>query len=313
MNETQPPTLQTPEPQVPEAPETQSIAKQKSLADRILALCVLGSVVVNLGWLAWVSNSDLFGSATSLSVLKPQLIKIVKPPIPQKPKPKKKEPPPPPPKQKPPPPKQRPLKPPPPRTHPVPHRITPPLHRVQVATTHNTRAVSTITVPQTAPNTDQRPTASGDSPQPTAPAPAPVAVTAAPTPPTPAPPAPTRPAPAPAAEKPVERPKPPPPPPPPPPKPKGWVPIETQEATAPDNLDVSADGIETGSTTSNEIVISYTIDESGHIKGARITKSSGNSELDRRVLEALRRARCQPAVQDHIPRESHEEYHFPVG
>ena len=311
MNETQPPTLQIPEPQVPEAPETQSIAKQKSLADRILALCVLGSVVVNLGWLAWVSNSDLFGSAASLSDLKPQLIKIVKPPIPQKPKPKKKEPPPPPPKQKPPPPKQRPLKPPPPRPHPVPHRITPPLHRVQVATTHNTRAVSTITVPQTAPNTDQRPTASGDSvlPTPTHVDPTPPVVHNDPTP--------------------VVRNDPPPvvhndPPPvvhtdPPPvvhhdpPKPKGWVPIETQEATAPDNLDVSADGIESGSTTSNEIVISYTIDESGHIKGARITKSSGNSELDRRVLEALRRARCQPAVQDHIPRESHEEYHFPVG
>jgi len=295
MNETQPPTLQTPEPQVPEAPETQSIAKQKSLADRILALCVLGSVVVNLGWLAWVSNSDLFGSAASLSDLKPQLIKIVKPPIPQKPKPKKKEPPPPPPKQKPPPPKQRLLKPPPPRPHPVPHRITPPLHRVQVATTHNTRAVSTITVPQTAPNTDQRPTASGDSvlPTPTHVDPTPPVVHNDPTP--------------------VVRNDPPPVVHHDPPKPKGWVPIETQEATAPDNLDVSADGIESGSTTSNEIVISYTIDESGHIKGARITKSSGNSELDRRVLEALRRARCQPAVQDHIPRESHEEYHFPVG
>jgi len=193
----------------------------------------------------------------------------------------------------------------------VPHRITPPLHRVQVATTHNTRAVSTITVPQTAPNTDQRPTASGDSvlPTPTHVDPTPPVVHNDPTP--------------------VVRNDPPPvvhndPPPvvhtdPPPvvhhdpPKPKGWVPIETQEATAPDNLDVSADGIESGSTTSNEIVISYTIDESGHIKGARITKSSGNSELDRRVLEALRRARCQPAVQDHIPRESHEEYHFPVG
>jgi len=295
MNETQPPTLQTSEPQVPEAPETQSIAKQKSLADRILALCVLGSVVVNLGWLAWVSNSDLFGSAASLSDLKPQLIKIVKPPIPQKPKPKKKEPPPPPPKQKPPPPKQRLLKPPPPRPHPVPHRITPPLHRVQVATTHNTRAVSTITVPQTAPNTDQRPTASGDSvlPTPTHVDPTPPVVHNDPTP--------------------VVRNDPPPVVHHDPPKPKGWVPIETQEATAPDNLDVSADGIESGSTTSNEIVISYTIDESGHIKGARITKSSGNSELDRRVLEALRRARCQPAVQDHIPRESHEEYHFPVG
>ena len=308
MNETQPPTLQTPEPQVPEAPETQSIAKQKSLADRILALCVLGSVVVNLGWLAWVSNSDLFGSAASLSDLKPQLIKIVKPPIPQKPKPKKKEPPPPPPKQKPPPPKQRPLKPPPPRPHPVPHRITPPLHRVQVATTHNTRAVSTITVPQTAPNTDQKPTASGDSPQPTPPAPTPVA--APPTPPTPAPPAPT-PAPPPPVKH-VEEVKAPPPPPPPPPKPKGWVPIETQEATKVDNIEVKTDGIERDSVNNDSIVISYTIDVTGHVRGAHTTKSCGNSELDNRVLEAVRRTRCAPAIQDHIPHEQPATYVYPV-
>ena len=112
----------TPETQASDiqSPETRSLAKQRSLADRILAYSVVGSVFINIGWLLWVGNSDLFGGAASLSDLKPQLIKIVKPPIPQKPKPKKKEPPPPPPKHQPPPPKQRPLKPPPPRPHPTP-------------------------------------------------------------------------------------------------------------------------------------------------------------------------------------------------
>lgn len=309
MNQTQTPTTRTPEPQAPDnqPPEVQSIAKQKSLADRILAYSVIGSLFVNMGWLVWVSNSNLFGGA-SPAELTPKLVKLVKPPIPQKPKPKKVKPPPPPPKQKIIPPKVRPLKPPPPHQVPRPQQ---PVHRVAVAVTHNTRAVSTITVPDTAPNTNQLPTASGDSPLPTPPAP------------TPQPPAPVAPpAPTPQPPVPVAPPAPvyhaPPPvhhdPPPPPPKPQGWVPIETQEATAPPpNLDVSSDGIESGSTTSSEIVISYVIDKTGRIGEARVTQSSGNSELDRRVLEALKRVRCQPAIQDHIPRESHEEYHFPVG
>ena len=171
MNETQPPIIRTPEDPTPDvlASENQSLGRQKSRQDRIFGYSTLASIAVTFGWLAWVSNSDLFGSAATLADLKPQLIKIVKPPIPQKPKPKKKEPPPPPPKQKPPP-KIKPLKPPPP--HPRPQTPRPaPLHRVQVATTHNTHAVSTVTVPETAPNTDQRPTASGESAQPTPPAP----------------------------------------------------------------------------------------------------------------------------------------------
>lgn len=310
MNETQPPTIRTPESKTPEtpAPETQTIAKQKSLADRILAYSVIGSVLVNLGWLAWVSNSDLFGSATNLADLKPQLIKIVKP-IPQKPKPKKKEkPPPPPPKQKPPP-KVKPLKPPPPHPQPRQQRPQPvPLHRVAVATTKSTHAVSTVTVPETAPNTDQRPTASGDSPLPTPPAPTPPP----PTPPAPPPPAPTPPAPAPVVHH-----DPPPPPvhhdPPPPRHPDNWVPIAVQEASAPDNVDVSIDGIDGASITNKEVVISFIIDGTGRVRNARVKTSCGNSELDNRVLEAIKRARCQPAIQDHIPRDAPINFTFPIN
>jgi len=98
MNETQTPPTRTPEPQTPgnQTPETQSIAKQRSLADRILLYSVVGSLLVNLGWLALVSNSNLFGGG-GVADLTPKLVKLVKPPIPQKPKPKKPKPPPPPP------------------------------------------------------------------------------------------------------------------------------------------------------------------------------------------------------------------------
>jgi len=145
MNETQTPPTRTPEPQTPgnQTPETQSIAKQRSLADRILLYSVVGSLLVNLGWLALVSNSNLFGGG-GVADLTPKLVKLVKPPIPQKPKPKKPKPPPPPPKQKVVPPKIRPLKPPPPHQLPRPQ----PAHRVAVATTHNNSSPVLLMAPE---------------------------------------------------------------------------------------------------------------------------------------------------------------------
>jgi TonB family protein len=314
MNEIQPPTTRTPEPQIPDArtPETQSLARQKSRQDKIFGYSTVASLVVTFGWLAWVSNSDLFGSAANLADLKPQLIKIVKPPIPQKPKPKKKEkPPPPPPKQKPPP-KLRPLKPPPP--HPRPQTPRPaPLHRVAVATTHNTRAVSTITVPETAPNTDTKPTASGDSPLPTPPAPqqvptptpAPSPVREVVKPPPPPPPPPVR-----------EVVKPPPPPPPPPPRPRNYSPINSQEAgPVSDYAQVDMpSGVSTDDIPNKTVTIAFEIDEGGHATNVHVRgKSSGNADVDDACKEAIRRTRFKPAIQDHLKLRAPGEYTFSVG
>ncbi len=305
MNETRQPDQQPAAP----SPDTLTLARQKSFQDRIFGYSTLASLGITFGLLLWIAHSDLFGSAANLADLKPQLIKIVKPPIPQKPKPKKKEPPPPPPKQKPPP-KVKPLKPPPPQPRPRPQRPTP-VHRVAVATTHNTHAVSTVTVPETAPNTDQKPTASGDSPLPTPPAPV-----SQPPAPTPQPPAPKPEPPAPKPEPPAPKPQPPAPkpePPAPPRHPDNWVPIAVQEASAPDNVDVSIDGIDGASITNKEVVISFLIDGTGRVRNARVKTSCGNSELDNRVLEAIKRARCQPAIQDHIPREAPASFTFPIN
>ncbi len=302
MNETQ-----LPDPKLDAPPPEETPEKRGSVGGRILAYSFLASVVINLGWLGWVSSSNLFGGKAPLD-LHPQVIKMVK--IAQKPKPKppkqKPPPPPPPPKQKPPPPLKTPPKvqpkirprPPPPRPRPA-----APTHQVNVV--RSNRSVSNApAVPQsdyTAPgpvNPGVETHAPEVKPTPT-PDPTPT-----PTPdPTPAPPV--------VKAPPVVHHDPPPPPP--PPKPKGWVPIESRDAVDVQNVDVSADGIDSSSINGNEVVISYTIDETGHVKAARVKKSCGSSELDNRVLSAVQRQRCAPAIQDHIPRESREEFHFPVS
>jgi len=293
-NQTSPPDLLPP----PESPEAAGTRARRSLADRILAWSFLASVVVNVAWVALVSHSNLFGGGV-VPPTREHPVKVFKP-IPVKPKPKKKElPPPPPPRQH----KITPPKPLKPIIHPprpTPPRPAPPLHRMNVATTHNKAAVSPIIVPETAPNPDVvRPTASGDSPvvTPPAPPPPPAPVYHAP----PAPPAPVYHAP-PAPPAPVVH-------------PRGWVPIDTQEASQPDGLggDVSTDGIEASTITNGKVVISFTIDETGRFRNARIKESCGNSELDNRYLAAVQRGRGTPAIQDHIPRDQPSTYTFPVG
>ena len=230
----------------------------------------------------------------NLAELKPQLIKIVKPPIPQKPKPKKKEPPPPPPKQKPPP-KLKPLKqikPPPPRPRPRPQRPQPaPLHRVAVATTHNVHAVSPIAVPDTAPNTDQRPTASGESPQPTPPAPAPPP----PAPPAPAPPAPT-PAPPPPAPV-VVKPKPPPPPPPPPPKPT--IPDRDEPELKGSFSDFDLPQFDANNLNTASVTVTWDVDARGHPSNIKF-RPTGNSDVDEAIRNAIQKYRFKPAVHNGV-------------
>lgn len=304
MNETKlpDPRLDTPPPE--ETPE-----KRDSLGGRILGYSFLASVVINLGWLGWVSSSNLFGGKAPLD-LHPQIIKMVK--IPQKPKPKPPEkkppPPPPPPKQKPPPPLKTP-----PKIQPKvqPKIIKPRAAALRPSPTHQ------VHVAQSTRSTSPAPAMPTGTPQPAAPVNPGVESHAAPTPPAPPQPTPVPPAPVPQAPKPEPKSTPPPPPPPPPkpdpPKPKGWVPIESREAVDVQSVDVSADGIDAGSINNNEVVISYTIDETGHVKNARVKKSCGSSELDNRVLQQVQRQRCAPAIQDHIPRESRQEFHFPVN
>ncbi len=300
MNETQlpDPRLDTPPPE--ETPE-----QRGTLGGRILGYSFLASVVINLGWLGWVSSSNLFGGKAPLD-LHPQVIKMVK--IAQKPKPKppKKVPPPPPPPKQPPP---KPLKTPPkvqPR-HIKPRPAAPhpsPTHPVAIARSHNS-ITPAPSMPSAPPDPGPTVPFNPGPPEPKQP----------PTPPAPPQPEPLPPAPVVQAPKP-DPPKPKQTPPPPPPvivKPKGWVPIDTREAVDVQSVDVSADGIDASNINNNEVVISYTIDETGHVKNARVKKSCGSSELDNRVLRQVQSQRCAPAIQDHIPRESRQEFHFPVN
>jgi len=277
--------------------------QRKSLSDRILGYAFLASVFVNIGWITWVAHSDIFGSANNITAARETKIKVFHP-IPQKPKPKPPKPLPPPP-----PPKQQPHIKPPPQLHiprPTPPRPQPPKQTIQVART--TRSTPNQIVLPSVP----------DSPRPTKPfvptytptPPAPNAPIVPDSPPTPTP-APIVEKPAPVVEKPapvIEKPK---------PAvvrhPDNWVPIDTQEAQEIIDVDVSLDGVTAESISNNKVVISYTIDESGRVRGARVKTSCGNSELDNRVLDAVRQKRCVPAIQDHIPRDAHQTFTFPVN
>ena len=271
---------------------------EKSLSDRILGYAFVGSVVINIVWVVLVSNSNLFGKGGVVNVLHEQRVKTFKP-IPVKPH--KVKPPPPPPK-----PKLEKIK---PITHPRPTPPQPQRHQVSVRTATNKHTTSTLTAPPAppAPATPFTPTPPGVPPTPPAP----------PAPPTPpAPPAPPANPPAPPANPPAPPPPPPPPrlPPPPPPRPRNYSPIAVQEASYPDGLggDVSAEGIDPA-PTGNKVVIAFTIDETGHFRNVHVRESCGSSELDNRFLEAVRRGRGTPAIQDHIPRDQPESISFSVN
>ncbi len=272
---------------------------EKSLSDRILGYAFLASVVVNIGWVALVSHSNLFSSGKSPLALHEKPIKVFKP-IPVKPKPKPVKPPPPPPK----PPKVQPKITP---IHPHPTPPQPQRHQVQVHTTTNTHTTSTLASPPVPP-APPGPFVPSPTPVPPAP-PAPLSPPTPPAPPAAAPPAP----PAPKAPPPAP---PPPPPPPPPHHPANYnVNIDQQDAVppSPDDLGVSLDGIDGAAITNSKIVISFTIDETGRVRNARVTESSGSSELDNRYRDAIARAHCTPAIQDHIPRDSRQTITIPVN
>jgi TonB family protein len=283
-------------------PRPHKISKmnEKSLSDRILGWSLAASVVINLAWIALVSHSDLFGSASSFTQLHEKKIKVFKP-IPQKPKPKKELPPPPPPKQKPPP-KIKPLK----QIKPLPPRPTPrptppvPTHTIKVASSN--RTVSTLTTPVVPENTGPvTPVVPSYTPA------VPVQAPPVQAPPVQAPPVQAPPVQAPSEPKPValvkpapvvEKPKPP-----------GWVPIETQEADFP-TPSVDIDASEGASGT---VIISFTIDEKGRARHVRVKQGCGVSEVDEKCANAVRQAQGTAAVQDHIPRDASYSVTFNIG
>jgi TonB family protein len=316
---------------VDEASVQSRTKREKSLSNRILAYAFLASVALNIGWVALVSRSTFFGKGTSPLMLHEKPIKVFKP-ILVKPQPKPVKPPPPPPKL---PKKQPKIKPivqhirshpmPRPATHPMPpkpvthsmppkpvtHSMPPKpvTHQVQMTKTKNPIAPGKI------PIKSQPPAKTGvivdnGKPADNGPAASTGKTTGTGTTIDLGKPADTDGSKQAGDNKGTETE---------PAKkdtPKGddkqeilhpskWVPIDTQEASLPDGIgdDVSMDGIEPGSTTNDKIVISFTIDETGHIRNARIQESSGNHDLDNRFLEAVRRAHGRAAIQDHIPHD----------
>jgi len=292
MNETRQPDQQPAAP----SPDTLTLARQKSFQDRIFGYSTLASLGITFGLLLWIAHSDLFGGAANLADLKPQLIKIVKPPIPQKPKPKKKEPPPPPPKQKPPP-KVKPLKqikPPPPRPRPTPQPRRPqpptPVKQVAVAHTSNVNAKPTFEAPPPAPNTEiGKPVESG---------PAPVA------PPTPPPPVVTPPAPPPpvvvtppAPPPPVKKYVPPPPPPPPPPRPK--IPDRNEPEIRGSFSDFDLPQFDANTLNTTSVTVTWDVDERGHPSNIKF-RPTGNSDVDDAIRSAIQKFRFKPAVHNGV-------------
>lgn len=320
----------------------------KSLSNRILGGSFAASVVVNLAWVAAVSHSGLFGAASGITQLHEREFKVFKP-IPQKPQVKQKELTPlPPPKPKPPI-KIKPLKEikvkeikvpqikaasvkiarplPEPRqmraSHPssaapqiaaesklVPVPASAPVitHPVRIATIRS--APGPMALPNdsiaTAPTRPFVPSSVSSAETPRALLSAPVQA------PQIAPKAPTQSEAAtpkkeaseqakPAVHKsaPVEE-----------VHPDKWVPIERQEASVPENIEVKTDDISRDTLNNDKVVVSFTIDENGDVRSVRVTTPCGNSEMDNRCLEAIQRLHCQPAIQDHIPRRTQKKYTF---
>jgi TonB family protein len=286
-------------------PRPHKISKmnEKSLSDRILGWSLTASVVINLAWIALVSHSDIFGAAASFTQLHEKKIKVFKP-IPQKPKPKEVKPPPPPPRQKPPP-KIKPLK----QIKPLPPRPTPrptppvPTHTIKVASSK--RTTSTLTTPVVPENTGPiAPVVPTYTPTVQAP---PVQAPPVQAPPVQAPPVQTPPVQAPPVKViPVQAP-----PvhvdPPPPTKTKYGYDPNFNRSEAELIGDVPAPDV-SGLTTepSNNCVISYTVDEEGHITRVRIKQTSGSPDFDDRCKAICEHLRYKPAVQDGIP------HSFPV-
>src|SRR5579883_1704558 len=270
--------------------------------NRLLATSFVISLAINLTFLHLVGNSDLFEHADVIQDLRSQEIEVYKPPTPEKPQPKPKIAPPKPkpaaiiqpPKPTikrtlPPPPVPQPhLTPPPaaaPRpTHPAPQpaifvRTRPPLPRPNARPDPfvplGPRRAVTQPVPRPAVNLGSHSAQGTISEPPTPPVTQPVV--------TPKPLLPDRAEPVPDTDN------------------GNWP-----DVTLPDDVDVS-------SLTSSTIVISFEVDKRGRPRGARVKRSSGNSEVDNEMIEAVMKMRFKPAVQNGEAQEMEDEHAFSVG
>lgn len=293
----------------PESPEADQARSRRSLADRILAWSFLASIVVNVGWVALVSHSNLFGGG-AVPALKEHPIKVFHP-IPVKPKPPKpiKPPPPPPPQRKPPPPIKQIIHPPrpvPPRPQ-TPHP-PPPVHQMQTVTTTNKNTTTPFQMPATSPNTETtKPTASGTSSLPTPPAP---------TPPPPAPPQPKyEPPTPPAPQQPAYHAPPPPPKPvyhPPPPPPKPAIPDRDEPEMKGSFSDIQLPEFDPGSVNTTSVTVTWSVDPRGHPSDIKF-RPTGNSDVDDAIRNAVQNFRFRPAVHNGVAQTAPMEHTFTIG
>ena len=282
-----------------DTPQPDNLQTEKSFSDRILGYSLAASLFINLGWVLWVAHSDIFGSANIIP-LHEKPIKIFKP-IPQKPKPPKPPKPPPPP----PPQKQPKIKPPPIHIQRPTPRPPVPTHQFKVATTTNTHAVSNIVVPTT-PDT-------APPPQPVMPSPGPSVV--APPPPVEQPPPPVV-VPPPPVEPPKPEPKPevvaPPPPPPPPPKPR--MPDRDEPEVVGSFDDITLPSFDPSTVSVTQISATWEVDERGHPSNIHLSpRTSGNSEVDSAIVEAIRKFRFRPRVHNGQAEAAELSHTFSLG
>jgi len=305
-------------------PNAEPMEARKARGDRLLAWAFAGSLLVNAALVALLSHADLFGQGRNAEAVRHVRVQVYKPPIKLPPPPKPK------PGVLPPPPKPRaPLKAPraarrtPParapralRPHAAPPTPVPPPHAA--APTPRPRApipppaMRPHTLPPALTPTQHTARAAGPSATP----PAPPRLLPTPAPFTPAPPHFSPPAPAPpvilppSPPAPVKRDDPPPArhdPAPPPPVKRDPAPVRREEPKRPANwVPVESQGAE----VKGPCVVSFEIGENGRVSNVRIRKSSGSADFDRACQDAIRRARCAPAIQDHIPQTQRMSYPF---
>lgn len=87
------------------------------------------------------------------------------------------------------------------------------------------------------------------------------------------------------------------------------MPIESREAEVRSVPDVDTSGFDPG-TINGPCVVSFEVDENGHVSRPHVKKSSGNSDFDDACVRAVQRARVSPAIQDHLPRSARAEWTF---
>jgi TonB family protein len=96
------------------------------------------------------------------------------------------------------------------------------------------------------------------------------------------------------------------------PKPAHYVgSVDSREASVDDGSIQTPDaGDIDASAITGPCVISFEVDESGHLSGVRVKRSCGSPEMDQRCADAIRHGRGVPAVQDHVAYRAKGQYTF---